>query len=88
MEIATDAANFLDTFGVPGVLILVIIWLIRERAKDQQRHDAQRKLLGEKLDNALEQILVVVGKYEAKTEQFTAAINRMADAATRDHAGR
>jgi len=87
MEIATETANYLDTFGVPGVLILVIIWLIRERAKDQARHDAQRKMLGEKLDANVANYIALAGKYEAKSEQSTAAVNRLADSMARNQAG-
>ncbi len=87
MEIATETANYLDAFGVPGVLILVIIWLIRERAKDQARHDAQRKMLGEKLDANVANYIALAGKYEAKSEQSTAAVNRLADSMARNQAG-
>jgi len=87
MEIATETANYLDTFGVPGVLILVIIWLIRERAKDQARHDAQRKILGDKLDANVANYIALAGKYEAKSEQSTAAVNRLADSMARNQAG-
>mgnify|MGYP000739875899 CR=1 FL=1 len=87
MEIATETASYLDTFGVPGVLILVVIWLIRERAKDQARHDAQRKILGDKLDANVANYIALAGKYEAKSEQSTAAVNRLADSMARNQAG-